>query len=397
MNTTASASERTVAQFPIESIVLGRSYRRELGDLTDLTTSIQTLGLLCPIVITSDAVLISGRRRLEVMRQLGHTTVPVWVASEVSDKLRTLLAIQDDNLLHKHFTTTEKAALYAEYKTLLTEENARRQSATRFGADALPGSDDGEADDTDPDEKEAMIVATYQGSGSGRWDSQPPSKRKSRVQAATAVTGRDSSQQLEQVLALERLATNEDEDERVRQAAAEAVVEINSDAKVHGRYHKVIALRGVCWLEKTAVNETASAAVREAADDELRAVRQIDRPVERSRAVAAAIARVRKLALTPTSAATTAENGESGAEEDGMSADGVRGRYHARRLVDILAKAEGWWEINDAALVGRYATDEQWDAITRHRDQANAFLDTAADARRAAACASAPPRSDQWG
>ena len=76
MNTTASASEQTVAQFPIESIVLGRSYRRELGDLTDLTTSIQTLGLLCPIVVTVDNVLISGRRRLEVMRQLGHTTVP---------------------------------------------------------------------------------------------------------------------------------------------------------------------------------------------------------------------------------------------------------------------------------------------------------------------------------
>ena len=291
MNTTASGTGQTVAQFPIERIVLGRSYRRELGDLADLTTSIQTLGLLCPIVITSDGVLISGRRRLEVMRQLGHATVPVWIASEVSDKLRTLLAIQDDNLLHKHFTTTEKAALYAEYKTLLAEENARRQAATRFGAAALPGSDDGEADDSDPEEKEVMIVATYQGSDSGRWDSQPPAKRKSRVQAATAVTGRDSSQQLEQVLALERLATNEDEDERVRRAAAEAVVEINGDAKVHGRYHEVIALRGVCWLEKTAVNESATAAVREAADDELRAVRQIDRPVERSRAVAAAIAR----------------------------------------------------------------------------------------------------------
>ena len=126
MNTTASASEQTVAQFPIESIVLGRSYRRELGDLTDLTTSIQTLGLLCPIVVTVDNVLISGRRRLEVMRQLGHTTVPVWVAAEVSDKLRTLLAIQDDNLLRKDLTPTEKAALYAEYKTLLAEEGARQ-------------------------------------------------------------------------------------------------------------------------------------------------------------------------------------------------------------------------------------------------------------------------------
>ena len=382
MNARVPADGQPVAQFPIDDIVLGRSFRRELGDLSDLTASIQTLGLLCPIVITSDGVLISGRRRLEAMRQLGHATVPVWIASEVSDKLRTLLAIQDDNLLHKHFTTTEKAALYAEYKTLLAEDNARRQAATRFGAAALPGSDDGEADDSDPEEKEVMIVATYQGSDSGRWDSQPPAKRKSRVQAATAVTGRDSSQQLEQVLALERLATNEDEDERVRRAAAEAVVEINGDAKVHGRYHEVIALRGVCWLEKTAVNESATAAVREAADDELRAVRQIDRPVERSRAVAAAIARVRKLALTPTSTAATEEDGESGAEDEGMSADGVRGRYHARRLVDILAKAEGWWEINDATLVGQYATDEQWEAITSHRKQATAFLDTAADARR---------------
>ncbi len=224
------------------------------------------------------------------------------------------------------------------------------------------------------------------------------------VETEVPCAGRDRgdrsglSHQLEQVLALERLATNGDEDERVRRAAAEAVVEINGDAKVHGRYHEVIALRGVCWLEKTAVNETASAAAREAADDELRAVRQIDRPVERSRAVAAAIARVRKLALTPTSAATTAESGESGAEDDGMSADGVRGCVTTPADWSTSSRRPtGWWEINDAALVGQYATDEQWDAITRHRDQANAFLDTVADARCATTGASAPPRSDQWG
>ena len=168
MNTTASASEQTVAQFPIESIVLGRSYRRELGDLTDLTTSIQTLGLLCPIVVTVDNVLISGRRRLEVMRQLGHTTVPVWVAAEVSDKLRTLLAIQDDNLLRKDLTPTEKAALYAEYKTLLAEENARRQAATRFGAPPLPGTDDTAEPDMDGEVRETMIVGSRQsGEGGG--------------------------------------------------------------------------------------------------------------------------------------------------------------------------------------------------------------------------------------
>jgi hypothetical protein len=44
------ADGQPVAQFPIDDIVLGRSFRRELGDLSDLTASIQTLGL-CPIVI----------------------------------------------------------------------------------------------------------------------------------------------------------------------------------------------------------------------------------------------------------------------------------------------------------------------------------------------------------
>ena len=95
MNARVPADGQPVAQFPIDDIVLGRSFRRELGDLSDLTASIQTLGLLCPIVITSDGVLISGRRRLEAMRQLGHATVPVWIASEVSDKLRTLLEGRD--------------------------------------------------------------------------------------------------------------------------------------------------------------------------------------------------------------------------------------------------------------------------------------------------------------
>ncbi len=86
MNSTASGTGQTVAQFLIERIVSGSILPAcSLGDLADLATcTIQTLGLQSPIVITSDGVLISGRRRLEVMRQLGHSTVPVWIASEVS-------------------------------------------------------------------------------------------------------------------------------------------------------------------------------------------------------------------------------------------------------------------------------------------------------------------------
>lgn len=358
-----------VLEQAIDEITIGRTYRSELGDLADLRESIEKLGLLCPIVITVDGVLISGRRRLEVMRQLGRTTVPVWVAAEVSDELRTLLAIQDDNLLRKDLTATEKADLYAEYKALLAEENARRQAATRFGATDLAEADNSPATSTSEQASESEA--------DGGWESQPPSKRKSRVQAAQAVTGRDSSQQLEEVLTLQRLATDEDADERVRRAAAEALMQINDDGKVHGRYHQVRALQGVCWLEKTAVDDSATPQTRDAAAEELTTVAGITAVAERARAVAAAVARVRKLSLTPATASTDAEEVTDGA----LPAAVVRGLYHARRLVDILARVEGWWDSNDPALIGEHATDEQWAQIITHRQRATAFLDAAAEAR----------------
>jgi ParB family chromosome partitioning protein len=314
------------------------------------------------------------------MRQLGHATVPVWIASEVSDKLRTLLAIQDDNLLRKHFTTTEKAALYASTRRSC-RENARRQAATRFGAAALPGSDDGEADDSDPEEKEVMIVATYQGSDSGRWDSQPPAKRKSRVQAATAVTGRtppNSSSRSSRWNGWQptRTKTNESGGQPPKRSWRSTATRRSTAATTRSSPARVC-----CWLEKTAVNESATAAVREAADDELRAVRQIDRPVERSRSG--------RRCHRPCPQARPHANfhcGNRGGRRIGCEDEDVRGRgpgrYHARRLVDILRESGG--VVGDQRRHARRPVRhrEQREAITSHRKQATAFLDTAADARR---------------
>lgn len=378
-----------VLEHAVDEITITRTVRTELGDLTNLTASIQRLGLLCPIVITVDGVLISGRRRLEVMRRLGHSTVPVWVAAGISDELRTLLAIQDDNLLHKDLTATEKAALYTEYKALLAEENARRQAATRFGATPL-------VDETDID-SESAVAATQHGDGidgDGGWESQPPSKRKSRVQAAHAVTGRDSSQQLEQVLTLQRLATSQDEDARVRQAAAEAVVEINADGKVHGRYLHVMTLRDACWLEKTSLDEHVPETVREEAAADLATVEAIPHPRERARAARGAVARIRSLAITPdpaiaaTSVSPSAER-DHPSDDDDTSAAKVRGVYHARRLVEVFARVAGWWDVNDPTLIGTYASEEQWALIVEHRTRAASFLD-AAEAARAEALHESP-------
>jgi ParB family chromosome partitioning protein len=369
-----------VLEHAIDRIVEARSYRTDLGHLSELRASIEKLGLLCPVVITVDGVLISGRRRLAVMRELGHTTVPVWVAAGVSDELRTLLAIQDDNLLHKEFTTTEKAALYEEYKAVLAEENARRQEATRFGSAALPGTAEEPGDSAD--EAGAENTGAH-----GGWESQPPSKRKSRVQAAQAVTGKDSSQQLEEVLELQRLATDDAQDERVRQAAAEALMEINADGPVHGLFQNVKILQVLCWLERVSLDEDVASQVRDAAASEIEELRSVERRPERARAAGAAARRIADLLDRPAHPLSTDDSADADSADVDADASGpaggvqVRGIYQARRLVDTFARVEGWWANHDPALVGVHATEEQWRLIVEHRRRAAAFLDSAEAAR----------------
>jgi ParB family chromosome partitioning protein len=61
---------------PFHTITLGERHRRDLGDLTALVQSIKEVGLLHPVVITSQGQLIAGARRVGACRSLGWPTVP---------------------------------------------------------------------------------------------------------------------------------------------------------------------------------------------------------------------------------------------------------------------------------------------------------------------------------
>jgi ParB family chromosome partitioning protein len=114
----------------IDSIVIGVRHRIDLGDLGPLMKSIQRVGLLQPITITPDGLLVCGRRRLEAVKRLGWRSLKVWVRSGISDELSRLLAQRDDNELRKPLSPVEQAALYEELKKLLAEDAARRQEAS---------------------------------------------------------------------------------------------------------------------------------------------------------------------------------------------------------------------------------------------------------------------------
>lgn len=214
--------ERTV-----DSIIVGVRHRKDLGDLGALMKSIEQRGLLQPITITPEGVLVCGRRRLEAIKRLGWRTLRVWVRSGISDELSRLLAQQDENELHKPLTPLEEAALFEELSKVLAEDAARRQEESRFGGM------NGGGDSPPPG------VA---GGENGGGDSPPPSvKGRTRENASRLVTGKDSSQRLDRINAIRRASMDLKLAPAVREIAAQELAKINDGADVAPAFERVRA------------------------------------------------------------------------------------------------------------------------------------------------------------
>src|SRR5262249_42590870 len=94
-----------------------------------LMQSIVDIGLLHPVVITPDGVLIAGQRRLEAHRRLGRPDVPV----RVIDLDQVLRGEREENVLRKDFTPTEKVAIAGALWPVERAAADERRAATQFG------------------------------------------------------------------------------------------------------------------------------------------------------------------------------------------------------------------------------------------------------------------------
>ena len=92
----------------ISEIIIGKRFRKDIGDLTSLKESIQEIGLLQPIVIDEDNNLIAGLRRIRAFQELGKTDIPANVVS-IGNVLRGEL---DENVQRKNFTPSECVAIW---------------------------------------------------------------------------------------------------------------------------------------------------------------------------------------------------------------------------------------------------------------------------------------------
>ena len=131
----------------INAIAVGERYRKDLGDIAGLAASIEEIGLLHPIVIREDGMLIAGRRRLEACGLLGWGEVPVTVV-DLEEVTRGEFA---ENVYRQDFLPSEAVAIWqamesyqGENGTALRGESQRSErridraaNATGMGTQAL--------------------------------------------------------------------------------------------------------------------------------------------------------------------------------------------------------------------------------------------------------------------
>jgi N6-adenosine-specific RNA methylase IME4/ParB-like chromosome segregation protein Spo0J len=99
--------QQIVTSMALADIRVGERHRRDMGDLDGLAASVAELGLLQPIVVRPDGLLIAGERRFLVAQQLGWSEIPV----NVVDLEAVARGEYAENTYRKDFTLSESVAI----------------------------------------------------------------------------------------------------------------------------------------------------------------------------------------------------------------------------------------------------------------------------------------------
>jgi ParB-like chromosome segregation protein Spo0J len=110
----------------IADIRIGKRIRKDLGDIPGLAATIGDVGLLHPIPIRPDGLLICGERRLKACQLLGWTEVPVHVV-DLDAVVRGELA---ENACRKDFLPSEIDAIRRSLEPIEKAAAKQRQTAS---------------------------------------------------------------------------------------------------------------------------------------------------------------------------------------------------------------------------------------------------------------------------
>jgi ParB family chromosome partitioning protein len=323
-----SATGHVDLERTVNSITVGVRHRKDLGDLVSLMESIKRVGLLQPIVVSPEGVLICGRRRLEAVKQLGMRTVRVWVRTGLSDSLTALLAERDENALRLPLSPIEAASVYRELKRIMAEDAARRQEETRFGA-GDSGGIDGAGDSAGP----------------------PRNHGDTRHEAAKLITQKASYSRLEHLGWIEEVAADESQPPRIRELASRELETIRATGKVDASYQRVkAAIELLKLVPTTPEGDRARSEEMESLANE-------------------ALARAR------------ADRTRRAEENKAKRASRNPAPHTLRYFVLTWRDLDGWWHHYDPRQVGPELRDADWEVFERIARETAAFAEAAREAR----------------
>jgi len=109
--------------------------RRELTAINELAESIRSVGLINPIVITSDGILVAGMRRLTACTQLGWTHIPAQYTSDL-DPITLQIIELEENVKRVDLPWQDHAAAVQRYHKLMQQSTpvwSQTDTATALG------------------------------------------------------------------------------------------------------------------------------------------------------------------------------------------------------------------------------------------------------------------------
>lgn len=349
--TSTPAGALTVA---VDSIVVGARHRKDAGDLDALAASIHQLGLLQPVTVTPDRVLVCGWRRLEAVKRLGWKSIKVWVRSGISDPVTALLAERDENTQRKDYNPLEKEALYREIKELLREDAARRQAETQFGGAQRNENKktgkiaaDGGVHRTSPVRPDSPVEVAQDHAGQG----------KVREQAALIVTGRKSQNTLERLGMLVDLTRDTTRPDHIRSLAAEALARIEGGHPVYPEYEAVRAALAATDPDQQTIEPITVADVQEL----LGTVRKNENPPH-------------------------APSNDQAGDRENSQVDGTRRAVSTsslRQWATIWHSLKGWTTQYDPTVIAASASETDWTTFREVLAETSAFGRRAQSARKA--------------
>ncbi len=80
----------------LESIVVRKRIRRELGDISGLMESLKNYGQLTPIIINRKYELIAGFRRLQAAKKLGWKSIETVMMDRPTEQQKLELEIEEN-------------------------------------------------------------------------------------------------------------------------------------------------------------------------------------------------------------------------------------------------------------------------------------------------------------